>query len=85
MVTACALTLIVGFGPLLCCPRDRVLATIDDRSRYHERQVSTMLWPQGLVERWQSHKTGSYTVLLTHPNGLSCPITSGRVPPEVTS
>lgn len=81
-MTACTMTLIAGLGWSLCCPRDTMLAAIDDRSRWHERQMSASLGPAGVVEHWANRITGSYTYLLTLPRGLSCPIGIGRRAPE---
>lgn len=34
--------------------------------------------PGQLLEIWSSHSTGSFTVFITYPTGISCVVASGR-------
>ena len=49
------------------------------RKRFGETQTAIGLaGPKAAVEVWRSVKTGSWTILLTRPDKLSCVIASGR-------
>lgn len=62
-------------GP--CLPRDVLIATLEDR--FSETLVGGGLRnAQQLVEVWSSPETGSFTVFITHPNGVSCVMATGQ-------
>ena len=60
----------------LCMPRDRLVASL-------ETQFSETLDGGGLqsgkrlIELWRSEDTGSFTILLTRPDGTSCVLATG--------
>lgn len=55
-------------------------AVIADRlsSDYGEQQQSMGLSAGGIVEIWANTDTGSWTILVTEPSGLSCLVASGN-------
>ena len=59
-----------------CAPREAVIERLE--SKYAERLKGGGLQnAETLLEVWASEKTGSFTVLLTHANGVSCIVSSG--------
>lgn len=59
-----------------CGPRDAVLATLS--GQYGEvRQGIGLAGPSGVVEIFASAATGTWTITLTRPDGLTCLIASG--------
>ena len=83
-------TVSLGFGLLLLCatvafgqsarncgPRDNVLSTLGDR--YGETRQSIGLGASGQVmEVFASLETGTWTITLTLPNGVTCLMASGQ-------
>ena len=81
---------LVAFAVL--CPADRAMAqqvtrTCGDRerivaglaSRYGETRQSIGLGSKNqVVETWASDETGTWTITVTHPNGLTCLMASGQ-------
>jgi|AVFP01.1.fsa_nt_gi hypothetical protein len=62
---------------LLCGPRDHFAQQLADI--YGEEQQDSHLRPDGvLAELFASEATGTWTVLLTRPDGVSCVVGSGR-------
>ncbi len=63
-----------------CAPRDVVVERLS--KSFGERLSSAGLQPMRpvsvIVEIWSSAETGSFTVLFSHPNGMSCLIASGQ-------
>lgn len=59
-----------------CAPRPDIVARL--QGRYTEAQVGYgLLGDSQALEVWVSEETGSFTILLTLPNGLSCLVAAG--------
>jgi len=59
-----------------CAMRDVVVDRLE--SQYSERLTAGGLQTaQSIVEVWTSEKTGTFTVITTHPSGLSCIVATG--------
>lgn len=59
-----------------CADRDSVLRTVKDR--YGETQVGAGLSGNYIIEVWVSEETGTWTILRTGANGISCMMVSGE-------
>ncbi len=60
-----------------CAPRDTVIERL--ASRFGETRQSIGLGSQGaVVETFASHDTGSWTITVTMPNGITCLVASGQ-------
>ena len=60
-----------------CAPRDSVIERL--KEKYSERLTGGGVQNSDTVlEIWSSEKTGSFTVLITHANGMSCVVSSGQ-------
>ncbi len=60
-----------------CAQRDQVLARLAEK--YGESRQSIGLAPNnGVVEVFASAETGTWTIVITTPNGLSCLMASGQ-------
>src|SRR6056297_2189077 len=60
-----------------CAPRERVVDTL--RDRYGETRQSIGLGAQGaVVEMFASVQSGTWTIVVTTPGGVSCLIASGQ-------
>ena len=60
-----------------CAPRDRVIERLE--TGFAETIAGVGLQsPESLVEIWSSEKTGSWTILTTRPDGLSCIVAHGN-------
>ena len=78
-----ALSLVVGVGIpaafAACAQRDIVVERL--KSRYDESfaagGLQTGASSSTLVEVWASEETGTFTVMLTSANGLSCVVATG--------
>ncbi len=67
----------VSFANEVCGTRDRIVATL--AGSYGE--VRSGLGVQGqrsVIELWTSEETGSWTILMTWPDGMSCVLASGN-------
>ena len=61
----------------LCMSRDSLIETLE--GRYAEALTGGGLQSAGqLLEVWSSADTGSFTVFITYPNGMSCIMASGE-------
>ena len=62
-----------------CAPRDTVIERLQEK--YSEQLTSGGLAygsaKQSVVEIWSSEKTGTFTMLLTSPEGVSCVVAVG--------
>lgn len=62
-----------------CTPRDDLIERL--QSSYAERLTAGGLQASRsvstVIEFWASDTTGTFTVLVSHPNGLSCVVASG--------
>ncbi len=60
-----------------CAPRDTVIERLADR--FGETRQSIGLGSQGsVVETFASDTTGSWTITVTMPNGMTCLVASGQ-------
>lgn len=60
-----------------CGPRDKMIVHL--KERYSERLAGGgMQSEELLLEVWASDKSGSFTVLSTQANGISCIVASGQ-------
>lgn len=60
-----------------CAQRDQILDRLT--SKYGESRQSIGLAPNtGVVEVFASTETGTWTILMTTPNGVTCLIASGQ-------
>lgn len=60
-----------------CAPRDVIVTRLSDK--YAETLTGGgMQNTKTLLEVWSSAETGSFTVLVTHSNGMSCIVSSGH-------
>lgn len=74
-----ALILVQTASAATCAKRDKVVAQLE--GKYAEQLTAGGLHATDtkttLVEVWTSPETGTFTVLLTNPAGLSCVVASG--------
>jgi hypothetical protein len=63
-------------GAPQCGEREAIVAQLVDR--YGETQRSVGLQTAGIVEIYANSHSGSWTILLTTPQGLSCLLASGH-------
>lgn len=68
-----------------CIPRDKAVAALSER--HGEAQQSIALTANQMVlETWANLETGSWTVMITRPDGTTCMVASGtafQVVPQV--
>ncbi|MBV1862971.1 MAG: hypothetical protein KUG74_00920 [Rhodobacteraceae bacterium] len=61
-----------------CAPRDKVISQLADK--YGEVSHGVGLQSASkLVEVWSSKTTGSWSIVVTHANGLTCVLAAGQV------
>jgi len=61
----------------ICLPRDALVERLADR--YKEQPTGGGLQSsQRLLEVWASEETGSFTVFVTRPDGVSCIMATGQ-------
>ena len=82
IITAALLFGMAATGPpvlaqsLRCAPRDLVVDRL--ATQFSERLTARGLQsPEILMEIWTSADTGTYTVLLTRADGISCVVSTG--------
>ncbi|WP_420005176.1 hypothetical protein [Arenibacterium sp. LLYu02] len=60
-----------------CAPRDLVVKRLAEK--YGESRQSIGMGQQGMVmETFASNETGSWTITVTTPNGMTCLVASGQ-------
>ena len=60
-----------------CGQRDRVVQSL--AAKYGESRQSIGLGAKNqVVETWASDETGTWTITVTHPNGMTCLMASGQ-------
>ncbi|NNE51182.1 MAG: hypothetical protein HKN30_02145 [Sulfitobacter sp.] len=60
-----------------CALRDAMVEKLTET--YAERLTATGLQnAQSMVEIWTSDETGTFTILVTRPNGISCLVSAGE-------
>lgn len=66
----------VAHGQTVCDKRDKIAERLE--TRYQEFQRAIGLTNNGrLVELWATEDRATWTLVLTHPNGISCLIAAG--------
>ncbi len=77
----------VIFGMAAIAPPAFAQATCADRTKITENLINKfgeahigggLQSGTQMIEIWSSAQTGSFTILLTRPNGISCIVSSGR-------
>ena len=64
-------------GTAPCASRDAIIDRLTDR--FDEVQMGAgLIGEAGLVEVWRSPDTGSWTILMTRPNGMTCVVATGE-------
>lgn len=58
-----------------CAPRPDVVDMLTNR--YGEVPLSRGLAQPGIVETWGNRETGTFTITVTLPNGMTCMVASG--------
>ncbi|TMV07226.1 hypothetical protein FGK63_14075 [Ruegeria sediminis] len=62
-----------------CAARDSVVSKLQDK--YSEQLtfggLQSIRGAKSVMEVWSSKETGTYTILLTHANGISCIVAAG--------
>lgn len=62
---------------MACLPRTALVERLE--GRYKEHLAGGGLQnPQQLIEVWASSETGSFTVFVTRPDGVSCIVATGQ-------
>jgi hypothetical protein len=82
--TAFLSALLIAWGALssaaeaqsLCGQRDEMVAGLE--KRYAETPVSMGLASNGAVVEVFASESGTWTIIMTHPNGLSCLVVAGE-------
>ena len=65
-------------GPATCLERAKLTEVL--QGTYHEiPRGAGLLSPVQMFEIWTSPATGSFTVLITRPDGVACIIAAGRL------
>ena len=60
-----------------CMPREFLIENL--QSKYSEKLTGGGLQsPQQLLEVWSSTDSGTFTIFITQPNGISCVVATGR-------
>lgn len=60
-----------------CASRDAITDKLS--TAYEETLTATGLQnADALIEIWSSEKTGSFTILVTRPDGISCVVSTGQ-------
>ena len=65
-----------AFGSVLCGQRNEVVASLE--KNYSEIPVNIGLASNGAVIEVLASPSGSFTIILTQPNGLSCVMAAGE-------
>ena len=60
--------------PIHCGPRKVVLAAMD---KFKEQHVAIGLNDNNVVELWLNKESGTFSILLTRPDGISCLVLDG--------
>ena len=63
-------------GANTCASRDKVVAALSEV--YEENPVSIGLTDEGSVIEVMASNNGSFTIVVTHPNGITCPLAAGK-------
>lgn len=71
IIFAAALFATPAFGQMQCGPRDMVLDVITKAPWNEVRRVEALA-EKGVVEVYGNTETGTWTVIITDPNGMTC-------------
>lgn len=63
-------------GAPVCLARENLVETLE--GRYKESLFGIGISNGNLMELWTSPETGTFTVVLSAPNGISCALASGK-------
>ncbi|MCW8916642.1 MAG: hypothetical protein OQK24_12440 [Magnetovibrio sp.] len=63
-------------GASTCAQRDKVVTALSNA--YNESPVSIGLTEEGSVIEVMASTDGTFTIVVTHPNGLTCPLAAGK-------
>ncbi len=66
----------VAQGQMFCGDREKAIASLE--KEYSEKPVSMGLASNGAVIEVFASESGSFTIIMTHPNGVSCMIAAGE-------
>lgn len=58
-----------------CGPRSEVVGTLE--RKYHEVPVASGMMPTGLLMEILASPEGTWTIIVTHPQGRSCVFSAG--------
>lgn len=61
----------------VCAERDSMISQLKKQFGESERGVG-LSGAEALVEIWSSEETGSWTIVMTRPNGIACVMASGQ-------
>jgi len=62
---------------LVCAQRDSMIDKLKKKYGESERGMG-LSGTEAVVEIWSSEKTGSWTIVLTRPNGIACVMAAGE-------
>lgn len=62
---------------MTCLPRAALVERLEDRYKEHPAGGGLQN-PQQLLEVWASEESGSFTVFVTRPDGVSCIVATGQ-------
>lgn len=69
----------------ICAERDSMISKLKDKYGEAERGMG-LSGGEAVVEIWSSSKTGTWTIVMTRPDGVSCVMAAGDswmdMPPE---
>lgn len=69
----------------VCAERDSMISKLKDKYGEAERGMG-LSGSEAVIEVWSSEKTGTFTIVMTRPDGMSCVVAAGDswidAPPE---
>jgi hypothetical protein len=60
----------------ICAERDSMITKLKDKYGEAERGMG-LSGTEAVIEIWSSEKTGTWTIVMTKPNGVSCVMAAG--------
>ena len=63
--------------PVACGQRDAITAKLEQRYSEHQKGAGLVSGTR-LLEIWHSEKTGTWTILMTRPDGIACVMATGK-------
>lgn len=79
-IVAAALAVLVptaGFAaPKVCAERDSIIDKLKNKYGEAERGMG-LSGSEAMIEIWSSEKTGTWTIVMTRPDGVSCVMAAG--------